>query len=374
MPQPSNQNQGLSSLLREARRRSASDLHLASDDQPWLRCGGEILPLPDWTPFTNQDLQEILRQWMSEADHRRLQQRGSFDGAMTDSEGHRYRFNVYRAGGCLGLALRHLEDQFQDLTDLGLPDSLYRVCDFKDGLVLVAGPTGSGKSTTLASLIHRINQTRRCHIVTIEDPIEYLHGNLKSRISQRQVGSDTDSFAHALVDAVRQDPDVILVGEMRDLDTIRTAVAAAETGHLVFATVHAGDCVSTIERIVSVFPGNEQAVIRNLLSGSLRTIIAQHLLVEEGRPASSQTGRSRSRVLASEILHVNQAVANVIAADNLPQLNSILETHRSDGMHTLDSCLARLWRAGNISERTAQGLARNPGMLRELARTHHSLA
>ena len=233
----------------------------------------------------------------------------------------------------------------------------------------MAGPTGSGKSTTLATLIDRINESKRSHIITIEDPIEYLHGNKMSRVSQRQVGSDTDSFSNALVDAVRQDPDVILVGEMRDLDTIRTAVTAAETGHLVFATVHAGDTISAIERIISVFPGNEQSVMRNLVSGSLRTVIAQHLLVSDSiNETNADHRKHRNRVLASEVLHVNQAASNMIASDNLQQLASLLELHRSDGMYTLDSSLARLWRAGKISERNARSIARNPKMLRELAR------
>jgi len=363
----------LEQLFAEATTKQASDIHLATDDHPWLRVAGELQPSASVSPFDQEEIEAVIAQIVHRPGRDRLHERGSVDGAVTDQNGQRYRFNVYRSGGTCSLALRRLEDRFQELTQLGLPDALYGICDLKDGLVLVAGPTGSGKSTTLATLLNRINETRSAHIITIEDPVEYLHKNKRSRVTQRQVGSDTDSFASALVDAVRQDPDVILVGELRDLDTIRTAVTAAETGHLVFATVHAGDCVSAIERTVGVFPGNEQSAIRNLLAGSLRTVVTQHLMVADGERADiggsgNENLPRKSRVLASEVLHVNQAASNQIATDNLPQLQSILEMHRSDGMYTLDSSLARLWRRGKISERNARSIARNPNMLRDLAR------
>jgi twitching motility protein PilT len=365
-PQPGIEHSQLQQVLQEAARVSASDIHIASGDLAWLRAAGEIRSVPGPGRFQQADVESMVRQLLDEKGRQRLQDRGSCDGAFSDPAGRRYRFNVYYCNGRCSVALRLLDERFLELSRLGLPEDLYRVCELRHGLVVVAGPTGSGKSTTLASLIHRINQTRRAHVITIEDPIEFLHHNQMSRISQRQVGSDTDSFAAALVDALRQDPDVILVGEMRDLDTIRTAVTAAETGHLVFATVHAGDCVSAVERMYSVFPGSEQDMIRNLLAGSLRTVIAQHLLLSEKHGEEHASGPAQ-RVLASEILHVNSAASHLIAADNLPQLHSILEMHRGDGMHTLDSSLAKLWRRGRISERTARGLARNPDMLRELA-------
>jgi len=363
------QNPKLTALLAEASRMAASDIHLASGDIAWVRVGGELKSVDGSGAFEPADIDSFIDELAGERNRTRLQERGSLDGAVTDNSGQRYRFNIYRCGGNYSIALRTLDDQFLSLSQLGLPDDLYGICNFKDGLVLVAGPTGSGKSTTLATLINRVNETKHAHIITIEDPVEFLHPNKMSRVSQRQVGSDTNSFSNALVDAVRQDPDVILVGEMRDLDTIRTAITAAETGHLVFATVHAGDSVSAIDRIVSVFPGIEQSVIRNLLSGSLRTVIAQHLLVADSTQGeTSDNRRHRNRVLASEVLHVNQAASNVIGSDNLHQLQSILELNRSEGMYTLDSSLARLWRHGRITERTARSLARNPNMLRELAR------
>ena len=211
-----------------------------------------------------------------------LETTGSLDGAFSGPDGVRFRFNLFRRQGQLAIAVRRLEDAFRSLGDLGLPESLYQLCDLPDGLVIVCGPTGAGKSTTLATLLDRVNRTRRCHIVTIEDPIEYLHRPLQSLVNQRQVGGDTSSFNDALVASMRQDPDVILVGEIRDLATIRTAITAAETGHLVFTTVHAGDCAGAVERLVAVFPADEQAGVRRQLSMVMRAIVAQHLLVADG--------------------------------------------------------------------------------------------
>src|SRR5262249_41993629 len=203
-----------------------------------------------------------------------------------------------------------LEDRFRGLAELGLPESLYELCNLPDGLVVVCGPTGAGKSTTLATMLDRVNQTRRCHVITIEDPIEYIHPPALSLISQRQVGSDAGTFNDALVASLRQDPDVILVGEIRDLATIRTAITAAETGHLVFTTVQAGDCVGAVERLVSVFPADEQAGVRRQLSLVLRAIIAQHLLIVDGAGGNlNGNGQPalpvrRSRVAVSEVLTV----------------------------------------------------------------------
>ncbi|HWA98383.1 MAG TPA: ATPase, T2SS/T4P/T4SS family, partial [Pirellulales bacterium] len=260
----------------------ASDLHIAPGLPPYFRVHGVLQADADLGVLPAEQTSAFAAELAAVAGRAPLAGPGSIDGAFTAHDGTRFRFNLFRRQGQMSIALRRLEDKFRTLGELGLPNELYELCDLSHGLVIVSGPTGAGKSTTLATLLDRINHTRRCHMVTIEDPIEYLHAPLQSLINQRQVGADTESFNEALVASLRQDPDVILVGEIRDLATIRTAITAAETGHLVFTTVHAGDCVGTIERLVSVFPADEQAGIRRQLSLVLRAIIAQHLLVCDG--------------------------------------------------------------------------------------------
>lgn len=355
----------LAALLQTALEREASDLHLVEGEPPWYRIGGALRPdteqgpIPDLSPW-----------WESLTGSEAQGATGARDGAMAVEIGGqscRFRYNLFIANGRPAIALRRLENEFRELKELGLSERLYELCDLKDGLVLIAGPTGSGKSTTLATLIDRINRTRPAHIITIEDPIEYVHVSLRSLVSQRQVGSDTPGFHAALKDAVRQDPDVILVGELRDLDTIRTAVSAAETGHLVFATIHGSDTIGALDRLVGSFPGNEQPMIQQALSGCLRAAIAQHLLPgRQGRDAELKD--ATPRVLASEVLRVNSAISNLLATGQLTQARSILETSAAEGMYTLDSSLARLWRSRRIDESLARSLARNPQLLMELAR------
>jgi len=370
----------LDSLLAECIGQDASDLHLAPNLPVYLRLEGVLEPQLNRPPLTPADTARIADVLAEGIDRTPLDQTGSLDGALTGPGGIRFRFNVFRRQGLISVALRRLEDRFRTLAELGLPDDLYRLCDMPDGLVVLAGPTGCGKSTTLATLLDRINQTRACHMITIEDPIEYLHTTSKALVNQRQVGTDASSFYEALVASLREDPDVILVGEIRDLNTIRTAIVAAETGHLVFTTVHAGDCVGTIERLVSVFPADEQDGIRRQLSLVLRAIIAQHLLVADGTPTNGHTNghtngthppvaakSSRTRVVASEILIANTAVANLIATSRSNQIYSAMETGAADGMQTLEQDLARLWASGKISETTAMAMARNPNILRERA-------
>lgn len=357
----------LTRLLGECVRTDASDLHLASGEPPYLRIHGILAPIPEHAALPAAVLDELANEVLLERYRKPLDEIGAMDGAFTAADGTRFRFNVFRRQNQLAIAIRRLEDRFRTLRELGFPESLYSLCDLTDGLVLVCGPTGAGKSTTLATLLDRINQTRRCHIVTIEDPIEYLHRPAMSLVNQRQVGSDTASFNDALVASLRQDPDVILVGEIRDLATIRTAITAAETGHLVLTTVHAGDCVGSIERLVSVFPADEQTGVRRQLSQVLRAVIAQHLLVADG-PAAKATGPNRRpRVVASEVLMANAAIANLIATAKSNQIYSALETGSNQGMHTLEHDLARLWMANHITEQTAAAMARNPAVMRDRA-------
>ena len=359
----------LSHFMEQCVALDASDLHIAPGLPAYLRVHGILEPQDEHGVLSSETTEAIAAILMRGFDPSTLDTTGSVDGALTAPDGVRFRFNVFRRQGALSIALRRLEDRFRTLTDLGLPESLYDLCTLPDGLVIVAGPTGAGKSTTLATLIDRVNQTRRAHIVTIEDPIEYLHRSSMSLVNQRQVGLDAGSFNDALVASLRQDPDVILVGEIRDLNTIRTAITAAETGHLVFTTVHAGDCVGTIERLVSVFPAEEQNGIRRQLSLVLRCIITQHLVVADGErgllePAADGTPRRR-RVVVSEVLTATGAVNNLIASGKASQIYSAMESGGGSGMQTADESLAQLWFNKWISEQTASAMSRNPNVVRD---------
>lgn len=361
----------LQALLKQCVEWQASDLHLATGLHPHFRVEGILDPGHDFPVLSSEQMEQMAAHLAVMCHREPLGTIGSLDGALSAPDGTRFRFNIFRQQGELSIALRRLEDRFRSLAELGMPSHLDELADLPDGLVLVAGPTGSGKSTTLATLIDRINHSRHCHIVTIEDPIEYLHRPLKSLVQQRQVGTDTPSFHDALVASLRQDPDVILVGEIRDLGTIRTAITAAETGHLVFTTVHAGDCVGAIERVISVFPADEQHGMRRQLALVLRAIVAQHLIVADGpaerstKSAPDATVVKRRRVVTSEVLFSNSAVANLIATGKSTQIYSTMESGGALGMQTLEEDLARLLDAGTISETTAMALARNPNVLRE---------
>lgn len=360
----------LQRLLKATVDRKASDLHLSADHAPHFRQQGTLAAAEDWPVFDAVTLQKLA---VALARHTRVDAPptiGALDGSLSSEDGSRFRFNVYVRSGDYSIALRRLEDRIRSLPELGLPSELYSLADYSHGLVLIAGPTGSGKSTTLATLIDRINQTRACHIITIEEPIEYLHTSSKALVDQREVGQDTHSFNDALVASMRQDPDVILVGEIRDLNTIRTAITAAETGHLVFATVHSGDCIGSIDRLVSVFHADEQPGIRRQLAMVLRAVVAQRLVIADGIKAAGQleitddpTAPKSQLVLASETMRVTNPVANLISQAKDSHIESIIETGRADGMYTFDECLAQLLREGKISERTARGLAKNPQVM-----------
>lgn len=372
----------LNALLAECVALNASDIHLVPGVPPYFRQHGELRPVVGRTAFSAEHISLLAGALKASATTGKmdgesldaaLAQRGSMDGAMSSPDGVRFRFNIFRRQSAIAIALRRLEDRFRTLEELGMPESLYNLCNLRDGLVVISGPTGAGKSTTLATLLDRINQTRAGHIITIEDPIEYLHAPARCVVNQRQVGLDAPSFNGALVDAMRQDPDVILVGEIRDLDTIRTGVIAAETGHLVFTTLHAGDCVGAVERLVAVFPSDEQEGIRRQLSLVLRAIVAQHLLVAEKSDDKHMAERMPC-VAASEILMITPAVANLIAMGKSAQIYSAMETGTSMGMQTLEQDLARLWTTGRITEAAAMALARNPSVVRDRAALARRLA
>lgn len=354
----------LENLLQLCIERDGSDLHFSPGLPPNIRIQGELTPLEDQPLFTGSMIEqvasELLRKMGKNGDLGSMP-RGSIDGAVSSNGGVRFRFNVFRRQSETALALRRLEDRFRTLAELGLPESLLALCDLRDGLIVVSGPTGAGKSTTLATLLDHVNRTRRGHIITIEDPIEYLHNPVRCVVNQRQVGLDAPSFNDALVASLRQDPDVVLVGEIRDLETIRTAITAAETGHLVFTTLHAGDCAGSIERLVSVFPSDEQDGIRRQLALVLRGIVAQRLL------PTIANGRPQRRVACSEILVNTPAISNLIASGKSAQIYSCMETGAGAGMQTFEQDLARLWVTRRITETTAVAMARNPQVLRDRA-------
>ncbi|NLB69924.1 MAG: PilT/PilU family type 4a pilus ATPase [Lentisphaerae bacterium] len=357
--------QYLNELYSLSEKIGASDIHLTTGEVPYLRTEGILTPvdgaevikpgtcdavaislaLNTIAPGVENPAEEVLK---------RLFSSGAIDGATTSPNGYRYRFNVYRENNSTAVAMRRLDDKFLSLSELGLPARLEAFCGYPDGLVIVTGPTGSGKSTTLATLIDMINRNRNGHIITIEDPVEYIHKSDKCLVHQRQIGRDATSFNAALVESLRQDPDVILVGEIREIETIRTAITAAETGHLVFATLHASDCVGAIERFISVFPEGEQSSVRHQLSLVLRGVFAQHLL-----PSAKE---GATRVVCGELLFTTTGIANLIATGRSQQIYSALETGRNAGMQTMEYDLARLLSFGLITEQTAHSMSRNPNL------------
>ena len=354
--------QALDEALAYCERTGASDLHLAPGHAPRARLHGELLPIPGREVLSGEETHAIAEALMNSGQRRALEESGAADGAYSSGRGARFRFNIFRRQGKRAIVLRRLEDRFRTLAELGLPDELYRLADLQEGLVVFSGPTGCGKSTTLATLLDKINRERHCHLITIEDPVEYLHDPRRAQVNQRELYTDVPDFNSALVSALREDPDVILVGECRDLKTIRMAITAAETGHLVFTTVHAGDCVGTLERLVGVFPADEQDGIRRQLGLVLKAVVNQQLL-----PAVTRDGK-KGRVAAAEVLVNTTAVANLIVLGKSTLIYSCMETGRAAGMQTMDQDIARLWAAGRIDEQTAVATCRNVTVMRERAR------
>lgn len=345
---------------------SASDIHISTGFAPRFRIRGALIEKGDFAPFDMKTVDALAMELGlvtlpvgspegTERIRMTLLGEGALDGALTSQSGARYRFNIYRESARSAIALRRLDSEFRSFAELGLPERLEDFCDERDGLVVITGPTGSGKSTTLATMLDRINRTRSGHIITIEDPIEYIHKSQRCLVNQRQVGRDTKSFNDALVESLRQDPDVILVGETRDLATVRTALRAAETGHLVFTTLHSGDAPGAIDRLVAMFPPEEQPSARHELSLVLRGVFAQHLIADP---------RGERRYPACELLVNTTASSNLIATGRTAQLYSIIETGAASGMCTLDQSLGELVLDGKINERAALLISRNPSLLK----------
>ncbi|MGI6097045.1 MAG: type IV pilus twitching motility protein PilT [Dethiobacteria bacterium] len=330
-------------LLKEATDRGASDLHLTVGVPPLIRLHGELEPL-DYSELKPEDTANLVSQLMDEVQLEILAQNGELDFSYSLPGIGRFRVNAYRQRGQNGMAVRVISEKIPDLEQLGLPDVVKEFARKQKGLILVTGPTGSGKSTTLAAMINLINKERRCHILTLEDPIEFVHRHGKSMINQREIGYDTTSFAHALRAALRQDPDVILVGEMRDPETIGIAITAAETGHLVMATLHTVDAPQTIDRIIDVFPPHHQQQVRVQLANNLNGVIAQQLLKRKD---------GLGRVAAVEILVSTPAVRNLIREGKIHHIYSTIQTGARFGMQSMDSHICRLFESGLISREEA---------------------
>jgi twitching motility protein PilT len=331
-------------LLTIAVKEKASDLHLTIGRPPTLRVYGELVPVPDTEVLTNESIKELFVPILDEHRQRRINQEGHADFSYGVSKLGRFRVNIFRQRGTVSGVMRLIPTEIPPLDALGLPEVLPGLTEKSRGLILVTGPTGSGKSTTLAAMLDRINQSRSCHIITLEDPIEFLHRHKRSIINQREIGSDAESFAGALRAALREDPDVILVGEMRDLETIQTALTAAETGHLVFATLHTNDCAQTIDRVIDVFPPHQQQQIRMQLSLVLQAIVSQTLI-----PRADQQGR----VVACEVMVMTAAIRNMIREAKTHQILTAIQTGGKLGMQTLDSALRSLYLKRMISVQEA---------------------
>ena len=333
-------------LIAIAAEKEASDVHLIAGLPPKCRIDGQIRSLTD-EPLSYEDCEELGRQLAGE--HvRRIDQIGQLDFSATLA-GRRIRINLFRQQGAVSAAIRILADTIPEIEALNLPPVVSEFPEYRSGIILVTGETGSGKSTTLAAILNRINHTRRSHIITLEDPIEYIYEPDQCIINQREIGKDTRSYADGLRSILREDPDVILIGEMRDLNTIETALTAAETGHLVFATLHTNSAADSVDRMVNVFPEGQQRQIRLQLSTTLRAVLSQQLLPK----------RAGGRAAACEVMMVNSAIKNLIREGKTPQIDSFITMNAQDGSITMDNALLKMVREGTVTYETALGYARD---------------
>ena len=334
----------LNELLERVLDLGGSDLHLTSGIHPAVRVNGEIKQLTEFPVMNPSEIRRMLHEVLSQKHRERFEETLELDTSHSIPGRGRFRVNVFLQRNSIGAVLRTIPWTIAPLDTLGLPPAVQRFTTLPRGLVFVTGPTGSGKSTTLASMIDSINSNRAGHIMTVEDPIEFLHHHKRSIVNQREVGEDTRSFGAALKHVLRQDPDVILVGEMRDLETIQTALTAAETGHLVFGTLHTQDAPQAVDRVIDVFPAHQQQQVRVQLASSLMGIVTQQLVA---------TADGRGRTVACEVMVVTPAIRNLIREAKTHQINSALQAGGSFGMQTMDQALARLVRSGTVSLQTA---------------------
>ncbi|MEM6713456.1 MAG: type IV pilus twitching motility protein PilT [Cyanobacteria bacterium P01_D01_bin.6] len=347
-------------LMEEVIERGGSDLHLSAGLPPYIRISGKLTPT-EHEPMSPEACQRLIFSMLNNSQRKNLEQTWELDCSYGVKGLARFRVNVYKDRGTYAACLRALSSKIPSMDLLGLPPIVRELSEKPRGLILVTGPTGSGKSTTLASMINEINMTRPEHILTVEDPIEFVYEPVKSLIHQRQIGEDTKSFANALKAALREDPDVILVGEMRDLETISLAISAAETGHLVFGTLHTSSASQTVDRMVDVFPPEQQTQVRVQLSNSLVAVLSQ-CLVSKANPKPGEFGR----VMAQEIMVVTPAISNLIREGKTAQIYGSIQTGGRLAMQTLEKVLADLYKAGTISFDAAMSKTSRPDELQRL--------
>ncbi len=336
----------------------ASDLHLVAGVPPIIRINGELIAVPNEAPTTQETMEEFLKHIMSNDQLERLTVNKEIDFSLAFSEKARFRVNAYTQRGTWAAAFRLIPSTIPSIDSLNLPYLAHNFTTMKQGFILVTGPTGQGKSTTLAAIINEINANRACHIVTIEDPVEFVFKSQKAIISQREMGNDTHSWNIALRSVLREDPDVVLIGEMRDYETIAAALTIAETGHLVFATLHTNSAAQTVDRIVDVFPHEQQDQVRLQLSSVLEAVFSQRLIPSPGA----------GRVVAYEIMTASNAIKTAIREGKTHQIDSIIQTSSDAGMSTLEASLAALVQNGKISFEDAQNYSLRPEQLARMLR------
>lgn len=337
-------------ILRAAKEAGASDVHITVGIPPKMRVNGKLITM-NYGKMLPADTLEIVLEIMKPNQREKFEEHGEYDMSFSIPDLGRYRVNAYRQRGSVAMAFRLVGTKIPAPEELGVPESVVDLYQRKRGLILVTGPTGSGKSTTLAAIIDKINNNRDSHVITLEDPIEYLHQHKMAMVNQREIGLDSENYANALRAALREDPDVILVGEMRDFETISVAITAAETGHLVLSTLHTIGAASTVDRVIDVFPPHQQQQIRVQFANVLEAVISQQLI---------PTADGRGRVAAFEVLHANHAVRNLIREGKSHQLASVMQTNRKLGMITMDEAIIQLYYEGKIEREMAVQFAQDP--------------
>jgi len=347
----------LKNILSTASKKGASDLHITCESVPIIRIDGRLIPLSDFPKLTKEDCKRLVYSILNDRQKATFERELELDFSLEIPGLNRFRVNVHMQRGSVEAAFRMVSLHIKTIGDLGLPPVAIDLCRRTQGLILITGPTGVGKTTTLAAMVDLINSERQTIVIVIEDPIEFVHVNRRSIVKQREVYSDTKSFANALVHVLRQDPNVIVVGEMRDLETISTALTAAETGHLVMATLHTPDASQTVDRIIDVFPPYQQQQVKIQLAGTLQGVISQRLL-----PRIDKAGR----ILATEVMIATPAVRNLIREQETEQLLTHIQTGLQYGMHTMDKSLKTLFQKGIISEQTFKTYIRSPEEARNL--------